>query len=1675
MPVDDQDNVSGDVPEPEGKDARTPPTPDSTGAAQPAVLTEAAVERDANRPEPLTPQGRERKFITRRNAAIAAFAVVAGAIALFLVAFIAYRLGFVDKFLASQIKNTFSQYGIRAEIRDVHTGFSKRTVEMLGVVLYDAKTGAEIGKIDRLNAQVRIEDLYAFNLKRNVNLESLVVDGVEVWVKFDEKGNSNFRNLHVPPKAENERILFSYSTANVQLNNAVVHYGDEEHHLNGEARNIKATVQPETPVADNQFPTNLVTFALSNSTFTYDGRPVENINVQARGRVNDSRADIDELVLQSPVMEAHLQGSMDDWSILRYHMQATATVDLTQISDVLQSGTTLRGAGNFTGNVTGEGSRYNVQGNITSDALAADGIRVKALNLTAQGSGDSKTYDLQGKVLADLLTAGNFQLNAMQLAGQVMGTGTDFRWLGELRAAAVKGPGVTIAGLILNDAIAESRSGTWNGSAKSVVLNNINSGGASVSGARVDGLKVRLENNVTTASAGSAQVGTIATSDGRVNGVTTGNIAVINKDAVTNVTVDNAKIGNAGIAGVQTGSINIAGVRLAILAGGRVEGSSSDIEVGTVTLTNAGGKDTNLNGKIESVKLAKPVFVLEPSGRYRASADLSLGGGMLGSMNLGAARAGLVASNDQYQINDFTADILNGHASGNAVISTARGGDSRLNAGFENLDIGNLVGVLTGDIVPIAGNAAGKVNLSFPGTNFAAASGTVNTDFTGEAGDDDSGKTPLTGTIALNANRGLFNIERANLKTAQSEINASGEFSFNSPSSNLQVSLNSKDTSELQRVMASSGLFAETDAELKGLGIELKGNLAFNGTVHGNLTNPTIDGRTSLDSLTMNGRNLGSFTASLNITPEEIRIPDGKLTEPDGGGVTFAFVAPRSGVDNISVDATLDHANAGVLAAAFGPILSSGAEQSTPLATLSTLQSDLSGRIQISGIPRAMNGVADLRFGKGSLEGEPFDSIVTRATFKDSVITVENVNASFAAGQFTASGTIDVSTQAFDVKASAKNIQLDHIRGFASNPAAVPELSGSADLDARASGKLLDFTSYQIDFDGKGKDVTINGNSAGELTLKGQTENKQLNVEFKTGLLGQLQVVTAHVDLSNERLPTTIETKLSGADLGPLFAAFVPQAAQVDAKGRASGTLRMVGNLTDEDGNPTLAGLRGTAEFTELTLQIEDVPLTASVPLVVKFQSNEVTFEKAQFTGQGTNVVFGGTTAIGSGGRQSFTVDGRLNLRVLNSLSPNIFLGGQADVAVRVSGTYESPRVTGTASVNGGSFATLVGDQRLNLTNIKGSLRFDANRAQIESLTGNLGGGKIVASGGASLEGFIPRSFRFTVHGDNVTVPYPEDFSSTANADLVINGNTVRGVTSTIISGTVNLKRAQYTQDIQVADFLSRRQEASLTEGSSEFSLATTTQLELRVDGRDALVIRNNLADIVGSVSLRVTGPIDDPIVSGRITASRGTLNFRNDRYELSRAYIDLPASRGADPILNIQAESEIRGYQVIVSLTGPLSQPQANIRSDPSLPQADVVSLITTGELASNDTSSSVLGQSSLGTAASLLTDTLINAPAQKATNKLFGLNRFSIDPFVEGRGGSNPTARLSVGRQVNKNLSIIYSTNVASTPNQVVALEYRLSNKMSFVARYEQGQVNDFTVRNDNFGFEIRFQRRF
>jgi len=149
-------------------------------------------------------------------------------------------------------------------------------------------------------------------------------------------------------------------------------------------------------------------------------------------------------------------------------------------------------------------------------------------------------------------------------------------------------------------------------------------------------------------------------------------------------------------------------------------------------------------------------------------------------------------------------------------------------------------------------------------------------------------------------------------------------------------------------------------------------------------------------------------------------------------------------------------------------------------------------------------------------------------------------------------------------------------------------------------------------------------------------------------------------------------------------------------------------------------------------------------------------------------------------------------------------------------------------------------------------------------------------------------------------------------------------------------------------------------------------------------------------------------------------------------------------------------------------------VRSSPALPQADVISLITTGNLSNTESGIPTLAQTGINTAAEILTDTIINNPARKATDKLFGLNVFEIDPIISGQR-LNPSARLTVGRQINNNLRVTYSTNLSQDQNQVLALEYRVSNKLSFVAQYEQRSLTNVTRNRDNFSFEVRFRRRF
>jgi translocation and assembly module TamB len=161
-----------------------------------------------------------------------------------------------------------------------------------------------------------------------------------------------------------------------------------------------------------------------------------------------------------------------------------------------------------------------------------------------------------------------------------------------------------------------------------------------------------------------------------------------------------------------------------------------------------------------------------------------------------------------------------------------------------------------------------------------------------------------------------------------------------------------------------------------------------------------------------------------------------------------------------------------------------------------------------------------------------------------------------------------------------------------------------------------------------------------------------------------------------------------------------------------------------------------------------------------------------------------------------------------------------------------------------------------------------------------------------------------------------------------------------------------------------------------------------------------------------------------------------------------------------------VRNYRVILAITGRGANPKLALRSEPPLPELEIVSLIAGGqtreEIAQRTNSAPTSEQLFQGGAASILFDLL----QQRVGNRLGLLNtsHVRIEPFQVG-AVNNPGARITLSEQFSKDLSVTYSQDLSSNRQQVIQIEYFIGRNTSVVAsRDELG----------NLGLDLRQRKR-
>lgn len=1666
--------------------------------------------------------------------------VAAGAIVLLVL----LRLGVLDGYIRSELDRKLDEMGIRLAAGRFTVKPSPLTLEIDNAVLTNDATGERLARIGSLRVSMTILDLVSWRLKRNISIDAADAADAEVWVTFDKNGRSNFSGLRMFTPDPDSPVDFSLDSSRVTLSNGVIHFGDVSRSIAGDLSDLTLTLNAEPNAAGDSPKFKFDAYA-RNSWFEYDAKRISDITFRGRGLLDEKGAAFDELALSTPVGHSTLKGTISDWSSLVYSFDIESSLDLTQISNTFKTGASLRGVGNFRGRVTGAGENIKIDGEADAETLRADGIYLRGIGVNASGSVANGQYDATGKAVAELLTFDDVRIDFPRMSGNIRGTGTDFRWVGELQAAAVATGKLTFGGLFLADAAAEYRDRQLAASAGSGRTPRFAIGDTVFEELEARALRLSARNGSLNITSDSASSRAFVTEDYRFDQIRGSKVSVSNRGGVTEVKASglssgsgrigqgklkdvtartfefkdlprsstlratdlrasSLNLGGTVVTGIESpllslessggttvvysdrnriarlesdsavlGSINVAGVRLTIRSG-MIEGRSADIDAGDVAIKRTEGLPDG--GVLEGVRINRPVFVVEPSGRYRASADMSIGGGMVGSVALGSARADVTVDGQRVELRGLNARVMEGSVAGNASIALTPRTRSEINADFRDLDLGRLLSLASTQVIPLEGRVSGAARLDLPGTDYRGVSGTLTADIDAAAGGLANGSIPIAGKVDLVSDNGLVDVRRADLRSEKSEIRAGGKLDLRANDSNLGLVLISDDANEIDRLVRVTGLSPTLESQLNDLKLAFAGPLRFDGRLTGSYSSPAIKGDAEIASVTMRDRTLGSVSALVDLAPEEFALRNGRLEQLGGGRANFTVIVPRSGANNTSVSAELFGINAGDLLAAL-PI-------EMP-ERIRDLNGKTSGTVKVDGLPDEANGRLDLSASGGRIAGRDFDSLKAAARFERTSILLDSGEITIGKGKLELSGRYDRATTDFSAELSGKAVPVPILLALLPPNDSLPAIDGTAVIKATASGRANEASSIVVDADGAASNVMIGDTLFGDVVFDSRTADGILTARLTADLPGgdgatvRKQVVTAALDLKDPDLRLTASTDFDNGPIEP-FLAFIPQLKGLQITGEGSGRIDFGGPLMParSDGSRTLSAdqLSGTARFDSLSLKLQETPLAAAEPIRIRFSPREVNFDSAKFTGGGSNLTVIGTKALAADAVNDLTLVGKINLSLLNLTAKDTFFAGSADISVRLEGPNSRSDLRGSAASNNASIAAFIGSDRITFERVKARVVFSDEQAEVENATGYLGGGKFTGSGGILLDGLSVKAFRFTVLGDNVTVPLPRDFLTTGDARLEVTGVRPgpRENVQVTISGRVFARRSLYSKDIDLANVIGGRRERSLAPGASSI---VAPRFDLVIEGKDALVVRNNIADLTASVSITLTGDANDPEIAGRVTTNGGTLIYRNDRYEIQRGVLDFPPDSSIDPLITLQAESTISGYQIFVNLNGRLSDTESlnvTVRSSPSLPSNDIISLMTTGALSNTAGGIPALAQTGIRTAAELLTDSVINNPARRATDKLFGLNVFEIDPIISGQQ-LNASARLTVGRQINNNLRVTYSTNLSQDQNQVIALEYRVSNKLSFVAQYEQRSLTNVTRTRDNFSFEVRFKKRF
>jgi len=414
-------------------------------------------------------------------------------------------------------------------------------------------------------------------------------------------------------------------------------------------------------------------------------------------------------------------------------------------------------------------------------------------------------------------------------------------------------------------------------------------------------------------------------------------------------------------------------------------------------------------------------------------------------------------------------------------------------------------------------------------------------------------------------------------------------------------------------------------------------------------------------------------------------------------------------------------------------------------------------------------------------------------------------------------------------------------------------------------------------------------------------------------------------------------------------------------------------------------------------------------------------------------------------------VRGNIDLRLAQLLTPDITSGGQLQFDIDSYGRRSDPNVQGQIRVVNASFATV--DAPVGLQSGNGVLTLTRDRLDITQFKGNVGGGEVTASGGIVYRPQL--RFDLAMAGKGIRILYEDSVRTTISSNLALAG----GLDDALLSGQVGFDQLSFTPDFDVMDFMEQFGGEATPPPTQGFS--QNLRLEIGIQTPSGLNLTSRTLSLAGSANLHVRGTAAQPVMLGRLNLSGGDLIFSGNRYKLQGGTIDFTNPSRTEPVVDVAVNTTISQYDIQMHFWGPADHLHTNYSSDPALPPADIINLIAFGKTseaaAANPTPPGAMGAQSL--IASQVSNQITNR-----VEKLAGISQFSIDPVL-GSSQQSPGARIAIQQRVTSKVFVTFATDVTSTEQEIIKVEYQVGPRTSFNAVRDQ---------NGGFSFETTIRKQ-